>query len=367
MFEMKSTYLNTAYMGPTPLASKAKIVERLNLGLDPYNFESSEWFSFTDRIRERIAKLLGAAPVEIAFSTAVSELVSHVGNGLNLGPDDEIVLMEGEYPSMVLPWMVQSELRGFKIRFLPHKTFLNPSEYAKELGPKTRYSACSHVMFNTGTRMPVAELGAECRKKDILFLTDVSQSFGGMTVAPEIVKNCDIIVGVAYKWLLGPYGSAWGYFSERAIQKIPRTHASWLNSMSSVSRENLLNYSTSTYPGARRFDRGEAPSFLITAGLEGALDVLLEQGLTNIEKKNRELTDYFLSELPKSFKVAAPYELRSNIVCVQPSGTNADTVKNALATKNIVASLREGNLRFSFHFFNTKEQVDQALNVLKKI
>ena len=365
MFEMKSTYLNTAYIGPTPLASKEKILERLNLGLDPSNFESNAWFEFTDRIRERIAKLLGTAPADIAFSTSVSELVSHVGNGLNLGPNDEIVLMEGEYPSMVLPWMVQSELRGFKIRFLPHKTFLNPAEYGKALGPKTRYSACSYVMFNTGCRMPVAELGAECRKKDVIFLSDVSQAFGGMTVSPEIVRNCDILVGVAYKWLLGPYGSAWGYFSERALQKVPRTHASWLNSLTSKSRENLLNYSTATYPGARRFDRGEAPSFLITAGLEGALDVLTERGLPTIETHNRAMTDYFLAELPKSFRPAAPYELRSNIVCITPGEKNPQVLKDALAAKNIVVSLREGNLRFSFHFFNTRDQVDQALQVLR--
>lgn len=365
MFEMKSIYLNTAYIGPTPLAAKTKVMERLNLGLDPYNYESNAWFEFTDRIRDRIAHLLGAQPIDIAFSTSVSELVSHVGSGLNFGPNDEIVLMEGEYPSMVLPWLVQSEQRGFKIRFLPQSTFLNPSRFGSELSLKTKFAASSHVMFNTGTRLPVAELGNECRKKGVLFLSDVSQSFGGMTIDADIVKNCDILVGVAYKWLMGPYGSAWGYFSEHALTKVPRTHASWLNSLSSQSRENLLNYSTATYPGARRFDRGEAPTFLITAGLEGALDVLIDQGLTNVEKHNRALTDFFLSELPKRFSVASPYELRSNIVCLKPSGIDPIALKNKLADENIVVSLREGNLRFSFHFFNTIDQVEQSLRLLK--
>lgn len=364
MFELDSTYLNTAYLGPTPLLARQKVLERLALGMDPINFEHDGWFEYTDAVRGRFARLAGCAAADVAFSTSVSELVSHVANGMNLGPLDEIVLMNGDYPSLVLPWLVLSEQRGFKIRFLERSIFLNPSAFAKELGTKTKYAACSHVMFNTGIKMPVSELGAACQAKDVLFLIDTSQSFGGMTLSPEILKNCDIIVGVAYKWLLGPYGSAWGYFSDRALAKVPRTHASWINSLKSKTREDLLKYSTETFPGARRFDRGQAPSFLITGGMEGALETLLNVGLPEIEKHNRLLTDTFLSELPTSFEVAAPHELRSNIVCIRPGAKDPVALKAKLATHKIVASLREGNLRFSFHFFNTLEEVSKTLSVL---
>jgi len=365
MFEIKSTYFNTAYLGPTPLLARERILERLDRGLDPESYENNQWFEFADRVRERLAHLAGCAPINVAFSTSVSELVSHVANGLNLGKNDEVVLMNGDYPSLILPWLVLKELRGFELRLLELDTFLNPTKLCKELSAKTKFVACSHVMFNTGIQLPVSEIGALCRSKEILYMSDVSQSFGGMTLPPASL-NCDILVGVCYKWLLGPYGSAWGYFSERALAKIPRTHASWLNSLHSKSRENLLKYSVDTFPGARRFDRGEAPSFLITAGLEGSLDLLTQVGLEKIERQNRKLTDYFLQHLPKGFELASPYELRSNIVCIKPGTKDPVRLKEILAQHQIIASLRERNLRFAFHFFNNEEQVNRTLKVLEE-
>jgi cysteine desulfurase/selenocysteine lyase len=91
-----------------------------------------------------------------------------VANGVKLHRSDNVILMDYDYPSMILPWMVMAEIKGFQVRLLPRETFLNPEHLQKEINGRTRYVACSHVMFNTGILLPIAELGKVCRKKEVL-------------------------------------------------------------------------------------------------------------------------------------------------------------------------------------------------------
>lgn len=364
MFELKSDYFNSAYLGPTPVLARRRVEESLRQTMDPAFFLYDDWYKFTDEIRARFGKLLGAPADHIALSTSVSELVSHVANGLELHAGDEVILLDGDYPAMVLPWMLAAEYRGFQIHRLPLEDFLQPHNLRRHFTDRTRYVGCSHVMFNTGTQLPIAEIGKLCRENGVLFLADTSQSFGGMTITKEIVTNVDILVGVAYKWLLGPYGSAYGYFSDSALKSVRRTHANWLVAPSSKQSENLLNYTLETLPGARKFDRGQSSSYLITAALGGALDVILETGLAQIEKHNRKLVDNFLENLPNHFEIAGHPEYLSNIVCIKPPNEDAMAAKLRLKKKNIDVSVREGFLRIAFHFFNTEEQVQKLLREL---
>ncbi|MBX3020460.1 MAG: aminotransferase class V-fold PLP-dependent enzyme [Bdellovibrionales bacterium] len=365
LFELKSLYFNSAYLGPTPKVAQELIAASVKRTLDPAFLAYDEWFKLPDQNRARLAALLNVPDDSIALSTSVSELVSHVANGIELHAQDEVLLLKGDYPAMVLPWLLMAELKGLRVHFLELEDFLVPSRFKSKLSDRTRVAACSHVMFNTGIRLPIAELGRYAQEAEVLFLSDVSQSFGGMRLSQDILKHVDIFVGVMYKWMLGPYGSAFGRFSERALNEVRRTHASWSVSPNSGRSENLLNYTTETLPGARRFDRGQAASFLNNAALEGALETLADVGLDKIEAHNAGLVSHFVSHLPKIFQVAAPTELRSNIVCIKPPEGNALEFKARLAEHDIDVSVREGNLRLSFHLFNTRHEVEKLLKVLQ--
>jgi selenocysteine lyase/cysteine desulfurase len=357
MFALKSIYLNAAYLGPMPLKAKENVDMLSTRLLDPAFFPHSDWRQFPDQVRERFAKLLNGKADQVAVSTSVSELMSHIADASDLNAEDEVILMEGDYPSVVLPWLVRAERAGFSVKLLPLADFQEPARLKKQLTAKTKVVACSHVMFNTGLRLPAEEIARLCRERDILYVADVSQSFGGMTLSPELVNNAGALVGVAYKWLLGPYGSAFGYFSPLSLEKLKRTHASWLQNPNSQNSENLLMYSTASTPGARKFDRGQAPSYLIMTALMGSLDVIAEKGLPAIERYNSELVKHFYSILPKTYNPLAA-EPQSNIVCINQQGLDTAALKERLAKSNIDVSIREGSLRVSFHFFNTKSDVE---------
>jgi cysteine desulfurase/selenocysteine lyase len=364
MFELKSTYFNTAYMGPMPIRTRQAIDETAKIAMDPAFKPFDYWAYGTDRVRAEFARLIKCSPVNVALSTSVSELVSHVANGLSLKEDDEVILLDGDFPSMVLPWMVLAEVRGFKIRLLDLSYFLNPDTLEKEITGKTKYVGVSHVMFNTGAKLPIAEIGAICRKADVLFLADVSQSLGGMALSNEIINNVDIMVGVGYKWLLCPNGAAFGYFSNRSLDRVRRTHGSWLASPFSNEAESLLTYTTDTPPGAARFDRGQSHAFFLCAGIEASLRLISEVGLEKIEMYNRDLVDLFFDCIPAHLEVATPREFRSNIVCVKPGGRDPRDVLADLNRQNIDVAIREGMIRISFHFFNTREQVQKLVEAL---
>lgn len=363
MFQLKSIYLNAAYLGPMPLKSKENVDKLSARMLDPAFYPHSEWRSMPNELRQRIGKLLNGNPEQVAISTSASELSSLIADASALTADDDVVLMDGDYPSMVLPWMVRAEREGFKLRKLPLGDFQDVTRLKKSLTANTKVVACSHVMFNTGLRLPAEEIASLCRERDVLFVADVSQSFGGMTLTPALVNNAGVLIGVCYKWLLGPYGSAFGYFSPWALEKLKRPNASWLQNPHSTNSENLLMYSTDCLPGGRKFDRGEAASFLTSAALIGSLDVLAEKGLANIEKHNADLVKYFYSNIPAKFKPLAA-EPQSNIVCLKQPDLDTNALKERLAKANIDVSVREGSLRASFHFFNTKHDVDQLLKNL---
>jgi len=91
---------------------------------------------------------------------------------------------------------------------------------------------------------------------------------------------------------------------------------------------------------------------------------LEQQGLGNIENHNASLARHFLEGLKPGYKVLAPLECLSNIVCVTPPGREALSLKQELKRKGIDVSVREGALRVAFHFFNTHEHVDELLKNL---
>lgn len=366
MFDLKSIYFNSAYFGPTPIRSKELVEQALKRTMDPSGITNKDWLELPDKMRERIAALMGVNANNIALSTSVSEIVSHVANGISLSEQEEVLLLGDDFPSMILPWMVLAERRGFKVRQLPVATFQDPLKLKKEFSVRTRFVGCSHVMFNTGIKLPIAEIGKVCRERGVLFMADTSQSFGGMRLTKEIFDQVDIMAGVCYKWMLGPFGSAYGYFSNNALGKIRRTHANWTASPGSHEAGSLLHYSTRTLPGARKFDRGQGGSFLMMAALEGALDTLAEIGMETIESANRELTLQFLHGLPRGYDVDATGDNVSNIVCFRPPTMDANALKDKLAAENIEVSVREGRLRASFHFFNTPEQVERLLQSLPR-
>jgi len=364
---LSSIYFNAAYFGPSPLRAKETIQAAMNRELDPSFYAYDDWMSISEKLRVKFAALLGVSADTITHSTSSSDVVNIVANGFIFKPGDRVAAVNKDYPSNVLPWMLAERHGKFKFDKLDLGTQLIPTVewLEKNLHPQTRIFNISHVAFDTGKRVDILNIGKFLKSRDIFFVVDATQSMGGVEITAEELSYIDVLTVSSYKWMLGPYGHAFAYFSQRAQDSIYHLNANWILSPNSKQVYNLLDYTTETLPGARQYDRGQAANLLCSGCLEGSLSFLSEIGLVNIRKHNEEVRDYFLTHYPKQkYNLITPLEHMANIVCLKSVSGDSIALEAELKKRNVDVSVRQGNVRLSFHIFNTKTQVDELIKAL---
>lgn len=364
---LKTIYFNSAYFGPSPIRAKETILAAMNKELDPSFYAYDDWMSISEKLRVKFAKLINVSPDNITHSTSSSDVVNIVANGFIFEKGDRVAAINKDYPSNILPWMLAERHKKFSFDKLDLGSEIVPTPefLEKNLKPQTRIFNLSYVAFDTGKKIDLIAIGKYLKSKNILFVVDATQALGGMEITSEQLSYIDVLTVSSYKWMLGPYGHAFAYFSQRAQDQIYHLNANWILSPNSKKVYNLLDYTTETLPGARQYDRGQAANLLCSGCLEGSLSFLLDVGLKNIEQHNREIRDYFLAHYPKSkFSLVTPLEHMGNIVCLKATASDSIVLEEELRKRNVDVSVRQGNIRLSFHVFNTKNQVDELIKAL---
>lgn len=364
---LSSIYFNSAYFGPSPLRSKDTILAAMQRELDPSFYAYDDWMSISEKLRVKFARLIKVSPDMITHSTSSSDVVNIVANGFIFQKGDRVAAVDRDYPSNILPWMLAQ--RHGKFTFdkleLGGEVVPTPAWLEKNLKPQTRIFNMSYVAFDTGKKIDLLSIGKFLKSKNIMFVVDATQALGGIEITPEEISYIDVLTCSSYKWMLGPYGHAFAYFSQRAQDSIYHLNANWILSPNSKQVYNLLDYTTETLPGARQYDRGQAANLLCSGCLEGSLSFLLELGLDNIQKHNASVRDYFLANYPKNkYSLVTPLEHMGNIVCLKASNADSIALEAELKKRNVDVSVRQGNIRLSFHIFNTNAQVDELIKAL---
>lgn len=364
---LDTIYFNTAYFGPSPYSAKQKLSRALQKELDPSFYNYNTWMGISERMRQQISTLLNVSADHITHSTSTGDIVSLVANGHKFKNKERVAAVDKDYPSNILPWMRAQERGLLSFDLLPLNEELPSVEWLeKNLHPKTKIFNISHVTFDTGKKVDILSLGKYLKTKDILFIVDATQSLGGLELTPEEISVIDVLACSSYKWMLGPYGHAFAYFSDKALEQIEHLTGNWIVSPESKVVTNLLNYTTETLPGARKFDRGQASNMLTMACLEASLEFLSEIGLKNVENHNAQLRDYFLANFPKeNFELITPKNFMANILALKGKNIDSVALERELRYQNIDVSVRQGNIRLSFSIFNNLAQVDQLIEVLK--
>lgn len=364
---LSSIYFNSAYFGPSPIRSKDTITAAMNRELDPSFYAYDDWMSISEKLRVKFADLLGVSPDTITHSTSSSDVINIVANGFIFEKGDRVAAVDRDYPSNILPWML-AERHG-KFTFDKHSLgseILPTADWLERvLKPKTKIFNMSYVTFDTGKKMDLVSIGKFLKSKNILFVVDATQALGGLEITEEELSYIDILTCSSYKWMLGPYGHAFAYFNERAQDSIYHLNANWILSPNSKQVYNLLDYTTETLPGARQYDRGQAANLLCSGCLEGSLSFLKEVGLKTIREHNLNVRNYFLENFPKKkYSLITPIEHMANIVCLKAVSGDSIALEAELKKRNVDVSVRQGNIRLSFHVFNTKPQVDELIKGL---
>ena len=364
---LKSLYFNTAYFGPAPLRLKKNVENFLARQLDPSFYDYDDWRNIADDIREKIAKVLKCPADCIAHGTSVSDFNNLIAQGYPFKKNDLVCAIDKEYPSNILPWLLAKKrnLVDFKLLDLKDHPWPTVEWLDRNLPESTRVFVVSYVSFETGKKIDLTAIGECLKKRNIFFILDATQALGGVEIKKSELALIDVLVCSSYKWMLGPYGHAFAYFSPEAQEMVEYTNAAWTKSPNSQRADHLLDYTVKTLPGARKYDRGQVSNMLTLSALSGSLDLINELELHRIEEHNKKIRDHFLDNISlRKIKLITPREAMANILCFCVPGVDSFLLARKLKERNIDVSVREGNIRLSFHLFNTKKQVDMLLELI---
>jgi len=321
------------------------------------------WVQKYEDTRSLAARLVNARNHEIAFMRNTSEAISAVANGIDWRPGDNVVTCNVEFPANVYPWMRLCEERGIEIKLSDERNGrIDAGELLAKIDDRTRVLTISWVQFASGFRSDLARIGRFCRDRDVIFVVDVIQGLGGLTL--DVERDCvDAFAADAHKYLLGPEGIALLYISDRVIDRIKPTVVGWT---SVKNYEQHLDYDLTYREGAGRFECGT----LNTAGVYGlsaAIDLFLEIGPSEIEAYLVGLSDYLAEGLAsKGFKIISsrvPGEASAVVTCTHEQHSPRELYR-LLRSRNIITAPRANRLRISPHFYNTREEVDALIEAL---
>jgi cysteine desulfurase / selenocysteine lyase len=359
-------YFNHASIGPLPLRS-LKAVNNYYEYATLKKTESIEklCFGILDDTRKRCAQLINAKLEEVNFSFNTSYGLNFAVWGLDLKPGDKILLSDVEFPANVYPWM-NLKSKGIKIKFIPSKdSFFDIDNFLKAIDSKTKVLSLSYVQFFNGFKNDLKTIGEICEENDIFFVVDGIQGVGNLNLD---VKECkiDFLSTGGAKWLLSSLGTGFFYYSQQAKRKMKPSFFGWMGVDWGVDFTDLLRFDKKPFPDARRFSVGSYPFHNIMT-MHASLGLLLEVGIKNIEKHNLKLLDIlidFLKDSPYQIKSSLHPAHRSSILTF--SGRNPQRLFEKLTRQNILVSFREKGIRVSPHFYNTQEEMDEFIEILRK-
>lgn len=361
-------YLDAANQGPLPLAASRAGREALKLKEQPWRIGPRTYLAAVDEVRALAARLLGAREEAVAIATGAGQIVNAVARGLELAEGDEILIARHEYPSNDFPWRWLAR-RGVRVRVVEPDDpsgAVSAARLAAEIGPRTRVVAFAHVSYLHGGRVDPGPVVEAARRAGALTVVDGSQAAGALPFDFG-ASGVDVYAAAAYKFLLGPYGTALGLFSAAALDRLAVGDLNWWAVKGSEDFEHLPT-AVELRPGARRYDAHQTASFNNLLPLAESLRLVLEAGPARIQAHARALGDRLLAALPPGWEAASPLapEARSHLLCLRAAAGAAATEagQDALRAAKVWTSLRGGRIRVAPHLYSTPEDVDRLVAAL---
>ena len=330
-----------------------------------------------EKTRDLVSDLINAEDAsQIAFTSGTTDSINKIVFGyfrkfLNKG--DEVLLTKSEHASNLLPWFELAREKGIIIKYIEldenHEVLLE--NVKKATTSKTKAISIAHVSNVVGDVRPVKEICDYAHKKGIKVLIDGAQSTPHIRVD---VRNldADFFAFSAHK-MCGPTGVGVIYIKKDILNDIdPIIFGGGMNASFSTDGSRVYK----TMP-----DRLEAgtPNIAGVIGFGYIIKYLMSLGFDKIHKHELELKRYAIQRLKEidniiiynentesgivtiNYKNIFPQDLSIYLdkynICTRAGSHCAKILKDEINIKN--------TLRISFYFYNTKEEVDRLIGVLK--
>jgi selenocysteine lyase/cysteine desulfurase len=322
------------------------------------------WVERAEAARAGFAALVGADADEVAVTTSLSAGVSALFSGLRFeGERTTIVVSDFEFPTVGQIAHAQ-ELRGRQVVHVPEAgdATIPLEHFDAAIDERTALVAVTHVCYRNGSRVDVEGVVRLAHERGALVLVDAYQAAGAIPLDVRAL-DADFLAAGTVKYLLGSAGLAFLYCRNDLIERIRPTSTGWFAD-EDIFRMDIHDYSPS--PTARRFEHGTPPIPNIYAGLAG-LELVQEIGIAETEEHVRGLTALLIDGVEDlGGRVVTPHDPGRRGPLVAVASTDEHALVAALGAEGVVTSSRDGNLRISFHGYNSSEDVDAVLAALRR-
>jgi selenocysteine lyase/cysteine desulfurase len=322
------------------------------------------WVERAESARGRVARLLNATPDEVAITTSVSAGVSSLLSGLK-HPDGrtKIVMSDFEFPT-IGQIMHAQELLGVKVDHVPAtpEATISLDRMAEAIDEETALVAITHVCFRNGSKTDVKEVIRLAHEAGALVLLDSFQAVGAIPIDVRDL-DADFVAGGTLKYLLGSAGLAFLYCRAGLLAHITPTQTGWFAD-ENIFDMDIFDYSPS--PTARKFESGTPPIPNIYAGIAG-MDLMEAVGIDATEVHVNRLTARLVEGLDRiGARMVTPRDPAKRGPMIAVATTDEWAMVAALAEDGILTNPRDGNIRLSWHCYNSEEDVAAVIAGLER-
>ena len=321
------------------------------------------WNDRVEEVRHLAGRLLNADPLDIAFVKNTSEGIGIVAEGFPWKPGDNMVTAAEEYPANVYPWLNLAN-RGVEVRLVQSRgSRLELDDLIKTIDQRTRLVSLSMIEFASGFRNDLDTIGGLCRQRGICFFVDAIQGLGVFSIDVRQTP-IDFLAADGHKWLLGPEGAGIFYVRRDLVDLLHPVGIGW-NSV--VNSRDFSRIDFRLKPHAGRWESGSLNVAGITA-LGASMEMLLEIGIAEAGQRVLDLTDHLCAAAERAGLTVFSSRQggdKSGIVSLIPASGEVRGLVRRCREQGIVINQRAGRLRISPHFYNTTEELDRTLEVIR--
>lgn len=326
--------------------------------------------------RVKIAQFFHCSRADHVVFTANSTEALNIAISGTLGKGDHIISTDLEHNSVLRP-LYYLEKQGAALSFVhaDRKGCIDYADFETLIRSDTKAIVCTHVSNLTGNALDLERIGAIAKAHQLLFIVDASQSAGCLDVDMERMQ-IDILCFTGHKGLMGPQGTG-GLCIREGVEIRPFKRGG--SGIHSYDREQPVSYPT-------RLEAGTLNSHGI-AGLSAAVDYIRKIGIHMIQEKEQELMWRFydgIHNIP-GITIYGDFSTknRAAILSLNIKGYDSGTVSDILSEEYDIATrsgahcaprmhqalgtVETGAVRFSFSWFNTREEVDIAIEAIREI
>ena len=329
--------------------------------------------------RETVRRFIGASSAEeiifVRGTTEAINLVAKSWGAKNIGAGDEIIVSHLEHHANIVPWQQLAAEKGAKIRVIPvdDSGQVLLEEYQRLLSDKTKLVAVTQVSNALGTVVPVKEIVALAHRAGAKALVDGAQSISHMRVDVQSL-DADFFVFSGHK-IFGPTGIGVVYGKRDILEDMPPWQGGG-NMIADVTFERTVYHGPPT-----RFEAGTG-NISDAVGLGAALEYVERIGIENIGRYEHSLLEYATRHMQpiKGVTLIGTARDKASVLSFILAGYSTDEVGKALNKEGIAVRtghhcaqpiLRrfglETTVRPSLAFYNTCEEVDRMVNVVRQL